>query len=485
MTMRNAARSYLNTGISLSAASAIALAPFAISVRSEPAVAIPNVTVSDIQWTVTPEEIVSSFDELQRQLDLASTGLAVVLSIPGLTLLRGLEAAIELNDDLYGDLRQSTDDPTLLALLDALQRSVDVGLTSLADAVAIIGGISVVTLRDITDLVTGTVIGSLSNVLSAAVAVANDSMNFATYAGLLGAGVATGELIVDNGLEIIQRSGDAAFVIADAGIRTVQDQINNAIRTVRDLIDVGAGIFGSELISAVVSAVQEIVIGPAQAALNIPFDVAGDVVEGFQAGFNTVVDDVQDLITSIATNLQTGLGAIGANPAEGTVNLSAGVAETRGALINGGANSVVDVLDVTSGAIGDGPQGVIAASNAIGEVILNPLEPTVDPSPPQGDSTSEITPLEASGESSAGAATLAEDSDGQTADDLATGDEATGDQGHVPGGADSDEAATAEKVDTYTADRSERDAQKAEPESDKREADSDSGSGADAGSDSE
>ncbi|WP_197379420.1 hypothetical protein [Mycolicibacterium mengxianglii] len=355
--MQISARSYLMSGVSLTAATAIALTPLVVPAKSQDTVAILNVTVSDIQLAVTPEEVVSFFRELDQQLLILNTAVAMLAGIPGAAVILALELATELNDGLYDALRESTNNPTLLTLFNILQDSVDTGLTSLVDALVNVNAL-VATGRDIADLVTGTLTGSLSNVLSAVVAVANDPMNFANYIGLLGAGVATGELIADNGLEIVQNLGNAGFVLVDTGITLAQDQINNAIQTVRNLIDLGAGIPGSELISAVVAAAQEIVIGPAQAALDISFGAAADVLVGFQRGFSTVIDNVQDLVTSTSTNLQTGLGAIGANPLDPTSYLIAS------ALV---AASGFDAFNTTVGTIGSVAQIPFSVASSVTE----------------------------------------------------------------------------------------------------------------------
>lgn len=311
--MQISVRSYLTAGVSLTAASVIALTPLAIP-ANERAVNIPTVTVSDIQLTVTPADITAFFSQLESQLEVFNATIANVVGIPGQTLIEGLDQAIALNEQLFGALRSSTTNPTLLALFDALENNADWGLSDLAYNVDFANDAVVVTTQNLADLLTGTLTGSLSTVLAAVVDVANNPLSFAKYAGLLGAGVATGQLIGNNGIQVVRDLSDAGFDFASAGLWAVQDTINNAIWTVRDLNDVAAGATGSEIIEAVNYALQSILIAPVQLGINIPFGVTSDALDSLWEGIDDALVGAQGLVTITGTSLQQAIGAIGTGP---------------------------------------------------------------------------------------------------------------------------------------------------------------------------
>lgn len=351
--MQISARSYLTAGISLTAASAIALTPLAIP-ANERAVTIPNVTVSDIQLTVTPAEIQAFFANLQGELEEFNAGVAELVGLPGQTLADALGSAIDLNEDFYNTLRGLTTNETLLDLLDALELSSTYGLESLQIAIEGDGELGVVgfnenlvlTTNQLSNLLAGTITGSLSNVLSSFVAVLNNPFEVSAYAGLLSTGlVDTGEIIASNALSAVSVVGNSGFDFVSTGLWLFQDQIDNAIATIADLSDVAADATGSALIAAVTQAVQSVTLAPAQAISDAAFGVTGDVLGAFQTGFNEIlgglngyyVEDGEDeifvpgIVQIVSSSLQVAIDVIGSNPLNPGNYL-----EATGALLAGG-----------------------------------------------------------------------------------------------------------------------------------------------------
>src|SRR5689334_14727772 len=85
LTMQISARSYLTAGVSLTAAAAVALTPVAVPTPDR-AVTIPKVTVTDINLTVTPAEIVAFFESLETQIKAFNASVAEVAAVPGQTV---------------------------------------------------------------------------------------------------------------------------------------------------------------------------------------------------------------------------------------------------------------------------------------------------------------------------------------------------------------------------------------------------------------
>jgi hypothetical protein len=341
-------RSYLTAGISLTAASAIAFTPLVLP-ANEKAFTIPNVSVSEIQLTVTPAEIVAFFDNLQGELEAFNADLADVVGIPGQSLFNALQLAIDTNTDFYATLAGLTTNPTLLGLLAALEDSSNYGLESLQIAVGEGNDNIMVTTEDLANLLDSTITGSLSNVLSSFVAVLNDPFSAANYAGLLSTGaVATGQLMATNGISALQVLSDSGFGFAFTGLDLAEDQIFNAITTVADLMDVGADATGSAVIEAVNAAIQSLTLGPIQALSDVGFGITGDVLGGFQDGLDTTLAGVDGIVTTVGDALQDAINTIGAGPLTPANYLAASAILLAGGFttFNTGVETLGDVAQI-------------------------------------------------------------------------------------------------------------------------------------------
>ncbi|CAN5557993.1 hypothetical protein BH11ACT6_BH11ACT6_59780 [soil metagenome] len=342
--MQITARSYLTAGISLTAATALALTPIAIPANDR-AVTVPQVTTADIQLVVTPSDVVAFFDNVQSEIVAFNAAVAQLALIPSQSVVQGLQSAIDLNNEIYDTLISSTDNLTLQALFETLQISADNSLRFLRNAVGYNGEVVVYSHEEIADLLSGIVTGTMSNVLAAVVGVLNDPLTFSNYANLLNSGIASAALLGNNSGEIIRNAADIPIELAQTQLHLVANQINNAFRTVAGLVNVGTMATGSQLIQAVAVAVESVTLGPAQLVVNTPFSLAYNTIHAVDQGLNAILDGIvgyetvdglraPGLITIASTVLQIAITQIGLNPLDPQRYL-----EASGALIAGGFDS--------------------------------------------------------------------------------------------------------------------------------------------------
>lgn len=343
--MQITARSYLTASVSLTAAAALTLSPIAIP-ANERVTNLPTVTMADIQLTVTPGDVTAFFDNIQAEIESFNSAVAQFALVPSQTVVQGLQAAVELNNQIYDSLIAATDNVTLRAMLETLQVSADNGLQSLAFAVGDNGETVVYSHQQIADLLSGIVTGSLSNVIAAAVGVLNNPLTVGNYANLLSSGVvASAALVGTNTGEIIRSAAHVPLELTRTQLHLASSQINNALFAVGQLITDVVAATGSELIGAVATAVESITLIPAQLVLNTPFQLAnntiGAVDEGLNILLNGIVGNVASegpaalgLIGIASTVLQLAINEIGANPLDPARYL-----EASGALIAGGFDS--------------------------------------------------------------------------------------------------------------------------------------------------
>jgi hypothetical protein len=343
--MQITARSYLTASVSLTAAAALTLSPIAIP-ANERVTNLPTVTMADIQLTVTPGDVTAFFDNIQAEIESFNSAVAQFALVPSQTVVQGLQAAVELNNQIYDSLIAATDNVTLRAMLETLQVSADNGLQSLAFAVGDNGETVVYSHQQIADLLSGIVTGSLSNVIAAAVGVLNNPLTVGNYASLLSSGVvASTALVGTNTGETIRSAAHVPLELARTQLHLASSQINNALFTVGGLVNVAVTATGSELIGAVATAVESITLIPAQLVLNAPFQLANNTIGAIDAGLNTLLNGIVGNIASegpaalgligiASTVLQVAINEIGANPLDPARYL-----EASGALIAGGFDS--------------------------------------------------------------------------------------------------------------------------------------------------
>jgi hypothetical protein len=289
--MQISARSCLTAGISLTAATAVALAPIAIPAHDRE-VTVPNVTITDIQLTVTPGEVIAFFNNLLTQVDDFNAAVAEIAAVPGQTLVDGINSAITLNNQIFDSLIEATDNQALRFLFETLDVGNERSLRQLASFVGDGNDVLVLTGQQVADLLSGVVLGSLSNVLSATVAVLDNPLAFSNYTNLLASGIASVALAADGGGQVAQAVANAGFDLTYSTVDLVRVETLNALESVRRVIGAGSMVTGSPLIETVTNAVTAIAFAPVQLGVRIPASVIGEGLLSAQAGFNSVFNGV-------------------------------------------------------------------------------------------------------------------------------------------------------------------------------------------------
>ena len=269
--------SCLTAGFTLTAATAIALTPL-VSWQSHPSVTIPEVAVSDVRLTVSPADIEAFIASVQAVLDDATTTVQGVAGIPGQTLI-GLvnNNILTLIDDVFTGLIDATDNPTLVDSLTTLKTLTYDAFVMLGVNLGRINPVITATTGQVGELLTSALTGSLQNILIAVANVVNDPLSPVSYAGLLTAGVASGQLLAGNGLEAIQRLGDGGFEIAGIALDEVTFQFNNAVSGLSALATQVGNASGNSVIEAVIAAVRSLAVAPAVAVFNLGSSTIGTV----------------------------------------------------------------------------------------------------------------------------------------------------------------------------------------------------------------
>lgn len=322
--MQISARSYLTAGVSLTTAAALALTPVAVP-TADRALPIPKVTVSDVNLTVTPGEIVEFFDTLRTRIDEFNASVADVAAIPGQTVVDGIVAAMGLNDSFFESLVSAVDNPTLIALLQTMEIINERALRELAFYVDHSNQTIVLAGQDIADLLAGIMTVSLSNILSAAVDALNNPLSFEKYAHVLAAAVGNGFLAVNGSSLIAQKAGNAGFDLTFGTIEFVRAEVTTALDAVRRLSYFASGATGSQLVQAVVAAVGTIGLAPAYLGLRLPASLAEETVLSAQSAFNTVFNSiagyrdvegqyVPGVVTSLGEAVRRAIDEIGHGP---------------------------------------------------------------------------------------------------------------------------------------------------------------------------
>lgn len=288
-------------GVSLIAATTVALAPVAVALPHT-TLAVPRPAMSDVRLAVSPAEIDAAITELDAALQIGTTSLATAAGAPGLGLIGVVDNITAGFDQLFTTLMNATNDPTLKGSSAVLRTFAVDAWAMLAHNLTRINAIITGTTADVGDLLTTAIAGTLRTMLIAGVNVVNAPLAPASYAGLLTAGVATGQLLAGNTLEVVQAVGDAGFDIAGIVVDELTFQLNNAV-------DGGLGTLltqlgdasGSPIAKAVVAAVRGLAFAPALAVVNVGSHVVKVSIDTAKAGFDAVLDAPAPLVTSATT----------------------------------------------------------------------------------------------------------------------------------------------------------------------------------------
>lgn len=356
--MQISARSYLAAGVSLTAATAVALAPIAIPANDR-TVTVPEVTITDIQLTVTPGEVIAFFNNLLAQVKEFNAAVAETAAVPGQTLVDGINSAITLNNQIFDSLIDSTDSRALRFLFETLGVNNERSLRQLASFVGDSNDVVVLTGQEVADLLSSVVLGSLSNVLSATVAVLDNPLAFNNYTTLVSAGIGSVALAVNGAGLATQAITNAGFDLTYGAVDLVRVETLNALETVKRVIAAGSMVTGSTLIETVTHAVTDIAFAPLQLGVRLPASVIGEGLLSAQQGFNAVFDGIfgyQDaegvavpgVVTTATAAVIDALNQIGTGPLRPERYLAATAILVAGSFdsFNLSVNTIGDVAQV-------------------------------------------------------------------------------------------------------------------------------------------
>jgi hypothetical protein len=278
------ARSYLTAGVSITIASAIALAPLPVAAHHP-----ISITTADIRLVVSPAEINAAIDGVQSALLDGTAQLATAAGVPGRGLIGVVDNIVTMWDVLFTRLMNATSDPTQLGSLAILKPFCVDAFAMLAHNLGRINAVITGTTTQVGELVTTALTGSLRDVLVAGVTAANAPLAPSSYTGLLAAGIETGGLLIGNGLGVIQSVGDAGFDIGGIVTDELTFQLDNALGSLGKLLTQLGDASGSGIAKAVVSAVRGLAFAPALAVFNFGSHVIKTVIATVKAGFDAVV----------------------------------------------------------------------------------------------------------------------------------------------------------------------------------------------------
>jgi hypothetical protein len=316
-------RSYLNAGIAVTAATAVALSPVVVSPAGPRHLDLPHVSVAqiDLAAVINPADIAALVANLNAAMGSVSSTVTSVVATSGQTLAGALNAAAGLNNTVWdGLIGAAGASPMLAAVLVALKATTAGGLSQLSTLVGAAGSAVALSTGEVANLLTSTVTGSLGVALHVVAGIVNDPLSAASYIGLLAAPVGVIGLALQGGINAAAGLASAGIGLASTVVHGVTAQIGNALSLVTGLLQAGEGLTGVALINGAWTALQGIVSAPITAALagvngltsataNAAQFTLGRVASGASAAVGTWLGS-----GSTPGALQAGMAAIGSAP---------------------------------------------------------------------------------------------------------------------------------------------------------------------------
>lgn len=293
------ARSYVTAGISLTTATAIAFAAFAVPAQPLPE-AGPVVTNSDVHLAASTQDIEALIADVQAAF-LGATTSGPVVDVPGQTLIGLVDNIVTGIDVGFTQVMSTTDDPTTVESLDILKvLSVDAYKMlafNLRRADPVITG----AVSDTGELVTDGVAGSVTDMLAAATNVVNDPLSPASYTALPAAGIAGATSLAGNGVDAVRAVGGGAFGFGGIALHEVTFQFNNGVGGLSNLLGHLGDASGSPVVDTAVDTVRSVAVAPAVAAFNVASQTNGTVQNTAKTAFDGVADAASNIVDSTAS----------------------------------------------------------------------------------------------------------------------------------------------------------------------------------------
>ena len=321
--MELSARSYLNAGIALTAASAIALTPVVVSPNSPLHLPVPHISASQVQLAaaINPADVAALVSNLNAAMGSVTSTVSSLVDNSGQTLAGALNSAAGLNNTLWdGLIRAAGANPTLASVMIALKAASAGGLSQLAASVDAAGGTIALSSGQVAGLLTSTVTGSLGSAMQAVTSIVNDPLSAASYLGLLTTPFGIAGMALQGGINAVATLATGGVELASTLVTGVTAQIGNALALVNGVLDSGKSLTDIALIDGALTAVQGIVSAPVAAALAGVNGITGAVADVATFALGAVAGGANAVVStwlgdaSSAGALQRAIAAIGSAP---------------------------------------------------------------------------------------------------------------------------------------------------------------------------
>jgi hypothetical protein len=293
--MEISARSFFTTGMSLTAAVAIAFAPLPI-LTHQPTVTIPTATVPAVRLAAAQHDIAAAMAGLQMFFDDASVTAAGIVGLPGRGLI-GVAGDIETFFDVaLTRLIDAAGDPTTTASLMILRTLAVDAWAKLEENLGLINPALMSATEQVGKLLTSAGTGSLQNILIAVARVIADPLSLPNYGGLASAGLTSTQLVLGNALRAIQTVGDAGFDVAGIAVRELTFQFTNLIGGASALLTQLGDASGVPIVDAVLGAVRDLMLAPVRAVIDFNSGLIQAGLTTANAAFDVVLDGATEIV---------------------------------------------------------------------------------------------------------------------------------------------------------------------------------------------
>lgn len=371
--MELSVRPYMNAGIALTAAGAIALTPVAVS-PERTSFSVPHASAAEIQLaaTVTPADVAALVANLDTAMAAATSTIGSLVDAPSHTLSSALQSAAGLNNTVWdGLIRAGGANPTLSAVLVALKAASSGGLAELARSVGSAGDAVTLTTGQVADLLTSTVTGSLGTAMQAVASIVHDPLAAASYIGLLTTPIGLLGLALQGGVNTVAAVAITGAELASTLVDGVSAQIANAVSLVNNLLQAGKTLTDIALVDGALTALQGIVSAPVTAGLAAVTGITAALTDAAAATVTRVAGGVN---TAVATWLGNGSmpGAVQAAIARiGAAPLSPASYTDAVSILVGAAVTTVQTVIGTASSFASMPFRVAADLTGTGAEVVN------------------------------------------------------------------------------------------------------------------
>lgn len=341
--MELSTRPYLNAGMALTTATAIALAP--LTLHNPPALHLPmpHITVPDIALTstITSADVKALVANLDAAMGAATDTVTNLAGVPGQTVVQALTTAVSLNDNLWNGLVSATANPALANVLTALRKTISGALTQLSNTVSPLNSDITLTTEQLGTLLTSVATGWVGTAGQTVANLLSNPLAVSSYTGLLTAPLDMTGLGLISVITAANNLGANGLSAVNTVVTGITAQISNALSGVENLVGAVAGLTGSSLVEGITTALQGIVSAPVTAALAGVNGISNTAVTAATQALGDVSAGASDLVKVWLGNgtsggaIQGALNAIGSAPLD-VASYAHAVSVVVGAAINTG-----------------------------------------------------------------------------------------------------------------------------------------------------